>query len=278
VQVYASGLLKRQALVLRVLDEAVRLRGRLAAVRFRRRLGEAGEGSEPSEQVSAGVAVAAGSGASFTQPLGEAAEETGEQRDSGGSYASMLLEGSLVGTPAAACSFLRQFASALRPHARADVAALEARAVPWEHPLSTTASGRGLAGSPQGISAGFFPEESSSAFGGGGEEEEEEEEGQEGKRAQGRGGVHRGGEPSPSLEGWNVDFLLSQAAQEGRRGPGGSGEGSWKDYSDYFTVESILEVGRRRMLPRLGPWTLRSRGSKAPSRESLGVPHNSFAL
>ena len=113
---YHSGLLKRQAILLKALSEVAALRNQLSPAK-----------PTPSTQVAA----------PHTQ-LYSATEHLG-------GYAAMLMDGSLAGTPAAAAAFLRQLAGGLRGRAEEDVGALrELKA--WRARKEGRGSSEGLEG------------------------------------------------------------------------------------------------------------------------------------
>eukprot|EP00798_Chlamydomonas_sp_ICE-L_P012765 gene12765-16015_t len=145
------------------------------------------------------------------------------------SYSDLLMGGrgaggctSIVRTPSAAKTMLKELARGLSPYAESDVRDLAT--------LGRKPSIRGSVGEIQ-------------------------HEALEDPQSCGPSSSRRQQRPKPpQISGWSVDFLVREAVRQGQKDahgggrPGASG-GTWRDYHDYFTLGSILE-GVDRLLRR----------------------------
>ncbi len=112
----------------------------------------------------------------------------------------------MTGTPAAASQFLSTFAKALKSHAAADAEAL-ADASDWHYRRRSAAKGRPVGGGSANSSQKRSLEDTA----------------------------------APLVDAWDVDWLLAMGAERARGGE----RVRWSDFADYFSAESLLQVGQR---------------------------------
>ncbi|KAG1670828.1 hypothetical protein FOA52_003419 [Chlamydomonas sp. UWO 241] len=229
-QVYRSGLVPRQALLLRAMDGLAGARERAAAA------AHSPHGDHQSDHQNSHQSDSDNNdGGDVDSGVGPAGAHAHHH------YLSASLDGSLARTPATAAAFLRALAAALAPRAAADVAALKraaARAgVELQRPAwaaqqaqqaqaaqvaQAQAQAQRSAASQSQRRVGFHSYESGVSGEGSGSSTAAED-----------------ADPDPGgvLGGWNVDYLLArtEAARTASVGL------SWSDFSEYFTLQSVLE-------------------------------------